>query len=168
MVGVFTLVFAAARLGFLIRTIPIPVTEGFIAGAALLIMGTQVGDALGAPAPPVRTGLHLPAAVAEAAEAWSRRDVLVPALFVACIGVALLARRVLRRVPEALTVVAVSVALALALGLGARGVEMVGALPIGLPPISAPSLSPLSSGRLWASAVLLTLVGMAETCSISR
>src|SRR6266446_1400216 len=47
MVGVLTLLFAAARLGFLVRAISAPVTEGFIAAAALLIIGTQVGPALG-------------------------------------------------------------------------------------------------------------------------
>lgn len=35
-------------------------------------------------------------------------------------------------------------------------------------PVSAPPLAPLLSGRLWASAALLTLVGMTEACSISR
>ena len=168
MVGVLTLLLAAARLGFLVRAIPSPVTEGFIAGAALLILGTQVGDALGAPPPLARSGLHLPAALAEAAQAWSNRDVLVPALSAACIAVALLTRRLFPRVPEALIVVSLSLAVALALSLRARGVEMVGALPTGLPPISAPPLAPLLSGRLWASAVLMTLVGMTETCSLSR
>src|SRR5499427_6245044 len=93
MVGVLTLLFAAARPGFLVRAIPIPVTEGFIASAVLLIIGTQVGPALGAPPPSERSGIHLPAFLAEAAEAWSRRDVLVPGLFAACIIIALLARR---------------------------------------------------------------------------
>ena len=168
MVGVLTLLLAAARLGFLVRAIPSPVTEGFIAGAALLILGTQVGDALGAPPPLARSGLHLPAALTEAAQAWSNRDVLVPALSAACIAVALLARRLFPRVPEALIVVSLSLAVALALSLRARGVEMVGALPTGLPSISAPPLAPLLSGRLWASAALMTLVGMTETCSLSR
>jgi len=45
---------------------------------------------------------------------------------------------------------------------------MVGALPTGLPPVSAPSLTPLLSAQLWASAALLALVGMTETSSISR
>ena len=168
MVGVLTLLLAAARLGFLVRAIPSPVTEGFIAGAALLILGTQVGDALGAPPPLARSGLHLPAALTEAAQAWSNRDVLVPALSAACIAVALLARRLFPRVPEALIVVSLSLAVALALSLRARGVEMVGALPTGLPSMSAPPLAPLLSGRLWASAALMTLVGMTETCSLSR
>src|SRR5215475_11788837 len=148
MVGVLALVFAAARLGFLVRAIPTPVTEGFIAAAALLIIGTQVGPALGAPPPSARAGIHLPAFLAEAVEAWSRRDVLVPALFAACVGLALAA--------------------ALTFGLRERGVEMVGALPTGLPPLSVPSLAPLLSSQLWASAALLTLVGMTETSSISR
>ena len=168
MVGVLTLLLAAARLGFLVRAIPSPVTEGFIAGAALLILGTQVGDALGAPPPLARSGLHLPAALTEVAQAWSNRDVLVPALSVACIAIALFGRRLFPRVPEALIVVSLSLAVALALSLRARGVEMVGALPTGLPPISAPPLAPLLSGRLWASAALMTLVGMTETCSLSR
>jgi SulP family sulfate permease len=168
MVGVLTLLFSIARLGSLVRAIPTSVTEGFIAGGALIIIGTQVGHALGAPPPPARPGLHLPAALAEAAEAWSRRDVLVPALCATCIALALLARRLLPRVPEALTVVGLSLALAFALGLRERGVEMVGALPTGLPPVCAPPLAPLLSCRLWASAALVTLVGMTETCSISR
>jgi len=168
MVGILTFLFAIGRLGFLIRTIPISVTEGFIVGAALVILGTQVRDALGAPRPPAWTSLHLPAAVAEAVEAWSQRDVLVPTLFIACIAIALLARRLFPRIPEPLTVVAFSMAIALALGLRARGVAMVGALPTGLPPVSAPPLIHLLSARLWASAALLTLVGMTETCSISR
>src|SRR5262245_45002185 len=136
MVGILTLLLAAARLGFLVRAIPTPVTEGFIAAAALIILGTQVGDALGAPAPRVRSALHLPAALAEAAEAWSQRDVLVPTLSTASIAIGLLARRFLPRIPEALIVVGLSLAVALAVDLPARGVEMVGALPAGLPPIS--------------------------------
>src|SRR5262249_2067025 len=83
-------------------------------------------------------------------------------------AIALLARRLFPRIPEPLTVVAFSLAMAVGLGLGARGVAMVGPLPTGLPSISAPSLGPLLSGQLWASAALLTLFGMTETCSISR
>ena len=168
MVGVLTLLFAAARLGFLVRAIPTPVTEGFIAAAALLIIGTQVGPALGAPPPSARSGIHLPAFLAEAAEAWSRRDVLVPGLFAACIIIALLARRLFPRIPDALVVVALAFATTFAWNLSDRGVEMVGALPTGLPPVSAPSLTPLLSGQLWASAALLALVGMTETSSIFR
>jgi SulP family sulfate permease len=168
MVGVLILLFSIARLGFLVRAIPTSVTEGFIAGGALLIIGTQVGHALGVPPPPARPGFHLPAALAEAAEAWSRRDALVPALSAACITLALLTRRFLPRVPEALLVVGLALAAASALVLRERGVEMVGALPTGLPRVCAPPLAPLLSGRLWACAVLITLVGMTETCSISR
>jgi SulP family sulfate permease len=168
MVGILTLLFAAARLGFLVRAIPTPVTEGFIAAAALLIIGTQVAPALGAPPPSARSGIHLPAFLAEAAEAWSRRDVLVPGLFAACIAIALLARRLFPRIPDALVVVALAFAATFAWSLSERGVEMVGALPTGLPPVSAPSLTPLLFGQLWASAALLALVGMTETSSISR
>jgi SulP family sulfate permease len=168
MVGGLTLLFSIARLGFLVRAIPTSVTEGFIAGGALLIIGTQVGHALGAQPPPACSGLHLPAALAEVAEAWSGRDVLVPALSAVCIALALLTRRLLPRVPEALTVVGLALAVAFAFDLRERGVEMVGALPTGLPRVSAPPLAPLLSGRLWASAALVTLVGMTETCSISR
>src|SRR5262245_27612204 len=112
MVGVLSLLFAAARLGFLIQAIPASVTEGFIVGGALLIIGTQVGHALGAQPPPARSGIHLPAALSEAAEAWSRRDILVPALSAACIISALLARRLLPRVPEAIIIVGFALAAA--------------------------------------------------------
>jgi sulfate permease, SulP family len=168
MVGVLTLLFAAARLGFLIRAIPTPVTEGFILAAALLIVGTQVAPALGAPPPSARSGVHLPRFLADAAEAWSRCDVLIPALFAACIASALLARRHFPRIPDALIVIGLAVAAVFAFGLQERGVEMVGALPTGLPSLSVPTLAPLLSIEMWASAALLALVGMTETSSISR
>src|SRR5262249_21993969 len=157
MVGVLNLVFVAARLGFLVQAIPTPVTEGFIAAAALLIIGTQVSPALGAPPPSARSGIHPPAFLAEAAEAWSRRDVLVPCLFAPRIAPALVVRRLFPRIPDALVVVALAFAVTSAWTLSERGVEMVGALPTGLPPVSAPSLTPLLSGQLWASAALLAL-----------
>jgi sulfate permease, SulP family len=168
MVGILTLLFAAARLTFLVHAIPTPVTEGFIAAAALLIIGTQVGSALGAPPPSAHSGVHLPAFLAEAAEAWSSRHVLVPALFAACVAIALLARRLLPRIPDALIVLGLAFAVTLAFGLREHGVEMVGALPTGLPPLAVPPLAPLLSVQLWGSAALLTLVAMTETFSISR
>jgi MFS superfamily sulfate permease-like transporter len=168
MVAILTLLFAAARLGFLIRAIPTPVTEGFILAAALLIIGTQVGPALGAPPLSERSGIHLPRFLADAAEAWSRGDVLVPALFSACIASALLARRHVPRIPDAFFVIVLAVAAVFAFGLQERGVEMVGALPTGLPPLSLPTLAPLLSTDMWASAALLALVGMTETSSIAR
>src|SRR5262245_13234162 len=142
MVGVLTLLFAAARLGFLVRAIPTPATEGFIAAAALLLIGTQIGPALGAPPPSARSGIHLPAFLAEAAEAWSRRDVLVPGLFAACIAIALVARRFLPRTPEALIVLGLAFAATFAWDLNAGGVEMVGAVRTGLGQVSVASRSP--------------------------
>jgi len=50
----------------------------------------------------------------------------------------------------------------------AHWVSVGSLLPAGLPPLSVPSLAPLLSSQLWASAALLTLVGMTETSSISR
>src|SRR5262249_45600529 len=110
MVGVLTLLFAAARLGFLVRAIPIPVTEGFIAAPAPPTTGARVGPAGAPPPPPARSGSLLPAFWGEPAGAGSRRDVLVPGLFAACIAIALLARRLFPRIPDALVVVALAFA----------------------------------------------------------
>jgi SulP family sulfate permease len=70
----------------------------------------------------------------------------------------------LPRIPDALVVIGLALAVAFAFGLRERGVEMVGALPTGLPPVSVPSLA----GQLWGFAAVLTLVAMTETFSISR
>ena len=75
--------------------------------------------------PRVRVSICRPL-LAEAAEAWAHRDVLVPALSTACIAIALLARRLFPRIPEALIVVALALPTTFALGLSERGVEMVG------------------------------------------
>src|SRR5262249_23986625 len=126
MVGALILLFAAARLGFLVRAIPTPVTEGFIAAAALLIIGTQVGPALGAPPPPAPGPPPPPPSAGDPPGPRPRRDVLVPGLFAACIAIALLARRLFPRIPDAL-VVALAFAATFAWNLSERGVEMVGA-----------------------------------------
>src|SRR5262249_43313896 len=80
MVGPLALPSAAAGLGFLAGATPPPVRGAFRAAAAPPIMGTRVGPALGAPPPPAGSGILRPAFRGGAAEAWSRRDVLVPSL----------------------------------------------------------------------------------------
>ena len=166
MVGVLNLVIAAARLGFLVQAIPTPVTEGFFAAGALLIIGTHIGPALGAPPPSARSSFCRPS--------WQRPPRPGPAATFSSPASSPPAslsrswRRIFPRIPDALVVIALAFAATFAWNLRERGVEMVGALPTGLPPVSAPSLAPLLSGQLWASAALLTLVGMTETSSISR
>src|SRR5215813_9487566 len=59
----------------------------------------------------------LPRFLADAAEAWSRGDVLVPALFAACIASALLARRHFPRIPDAFFVIVLAVAAVFVFGL---------------------------------------------------
>ncbi len=62
MAGVFLLLMGAARLGTMIKYIPVPVITGFTGGIAVYIFSTQVKDFLGLQLPPGET---VPAAFVE-------------------------------------------------------------------------------------------------------
>ena len=67
-----------------------------------------------------------------------------------------------------LAAVAATIVQVLALDLGARGVNLVGAIPQGLPPFALPSTNPDLIAQLRVPALLISIIGFVESVSVSR
>ncbi|UCH79168.1 MAG: SulP family inorganic anion transporter [Candidatus Coatesbacteria bacterium] len=137
LVGAILLVASFLRLGFIANFISAPVLTGFKAGVGLVIVVDQLPklfgfhiDKAGFFRDLVSLGRHLP-----------ETHVVTLVLALAVIVALVVLERFLPRVPAALVAVVAAIGVSAWLGLGGRGVELVGAVPAGLPSLSWPDLS---------------------------
>lgn len=178
--GLMLMLMGVLRLGFLANFLGHPVTSGFISASGILIALGQVRHLLGVPA----TGDSLP--------------ILLPALWrglpatnfpTLILGLAVLlflwsARRylggglrrlgwpprladALSRAAPVLAIIATTLVV-WAWGLAVHGVRVVGAVPQGLPSLTLPSWNPALWAQLAVPALLLSIVGFAESVSVGQ
>ena len=169
MAGVIMLALGLLRLGRVVNFVSHSVVVGFTAGAAVLIVASQLKNFF---------GLDLPAS---SAFLTTLRGFLaqLPELkpWVVVVGVVTLAagvlsRRYVRKVPFMIMALAVGgltgFALNLWLGPEQTGIRTIGRLAGALPPLSAPDLSPDTLTALLGIAVGVTLLSLTEAMSIAR
>lgn len=159
LVGLMAVLAWAFRLGFLVNFVSASVLTGFSTGAALYIVSTQLGTLFG-----------IEGSTGEFYErvwfvATHLGETNLPTLAVGLGGVALfvLGKRVLPRAPTALVVVLLSIVVASVTDLPSRGLDLVGAVPSGLPSLSVPTaVSPATVGALVPIAVGLFLLSYVQ------
>jgi MFS superfamily sulfate permease-like transporter len=81
------------------------------------------------------------------------------------IAVILVLQRWLPKIPAVLIVVVLAIAAASVFGLASHGVSLVGVLPKGFPPLTIPDVRLSDLGPLFAGAVGIALVSLADTIS---
>lgn len=145
--GLMLLMMGWARLGGMIKYIPYPVTGGFTAGIAVIILASQLKDFLAIPLPP---GEKVPPEFLEKLAVLGRHAAeLNPAgLALAAASLALLLlwpAKLQRRLPASIVVLVASTAAAAVLGPDGRlGLATVGtafgAIPQSLPPFTPPAI----------------------------
>jgi SulP family sulfate permease len=168
------------RLGFLANFLSHPVISGFITASGLIIAASQLKHILGIPA-----GGHNLIEVARAL-ALNIQETNLPTAIIGVGAVAFLfwvrkhlkpllirlglpgklADVVAKAGPVA--AVAVTTGATYALGLHERGVDIVGAVPQGLPPLKVPSLDFDLWSQLALSALLISVVGFVESVSVAQ
>jgi len=152
----------ALRLGFVADFISEPVLVGFKAGIGIVIVVDQI---------PKLLGIHF-AKGSFPHNVWAivqgAPHASMPTLAIALVTLALLAFMVWRlpRAPAPLIAVALGVAAVALLDLPARGVEIVGRVPTGLPAVMLPDLSMVAT--LWPSALGIALMSFTETIAAGR
>jgi len=162
LVGVILVAASILRLGFVANFISEPVLIGFKAGIGVVIVLDQIPKLLGVHVPRLPFFRKLLATLAHVPE--TSGATLALALFT--IVLLLILERFAKRVPAPLVAVAAGIVGARLLGLEARGVELVGHIPTGLP---APSLpDPSLAAGLWAGAVGMALMSFTETVAAGR
>ena len=162
LVGAFLVLAWLLRMGFVANFISEPVLIGFKAGIALVIVLDQVPKLLGVH---IAKGgfVHKLFATVSAVP-----DTSWPTLAIGIVMIVLLVEieHFVPRAPAPLIVVAAGIAGMSLLGLQAHGVESVGRIPKGLPPVTLPDFALLDA--LWPGALGIALMSFTETIAAGR
>ena len=168
MVGILQLIMGLVRLGTLVNFISHSVVVGFTAGAACLIAGKQAQEALGIDIP---DGMHL---FNKVEYIWINWELLHPLVMLVAI-ITLLTGIVAQRRLGGLSMIAAllvssisAILFNLVFGEEKSGIEMVGALPQQLPPLSLPQFTLETFRQLSPLALTMTLFALTEAVSIAR
>ncbi len=161
--GLVLVLIGFLRLGTYIKYIPHPVTVGFSAGIAVIILASQFKELLG-----LTLAGPEPAALLPKVEAlWQVRETAsgaTIALAVASIGLIILVRRIDARLPAFLIVVLAATLASWAFGLPVETIgSRFGEVPRGLPTPSMPALSLDKVLTVLPDALALALLGGIES-----
>lgn len=163
--GVYQFTFGLVRLGALVNFVSHTVVIGFTAGAAILIVTSQMKHVLGVYVPRGESFLHT------WMDLWQSISLInIYALMVALISlaVAIAIKLRWRTAPNLLVAMIVGGGLAYWLGADQHSIAMVGELKAQLPPLSKPDLSYATITNLASEAFAVAMLGLIEAVSISR
>ena len=178
--GVMLAVLGFLRMGFLANLLSHPVISGFITASGILIATSQLKHILGVSAggdnwPEMLGGL---AAAIDAINPWTLAIGIPATLFLFWVrkglkpslvklGLTPRAADIAAKAGPVIAVVATILA-AIGLDLEDRGVNLVGAIPQGLPPFALPSTDLGLIGQLWVPALLISIIGFVESVSVAQ
>jgi SulP family sulfate permease len=167
--GVFQLLMGLLRLGTLVNFVSHSVVVGFTAGAAVLIAASQVRNFFGIEIP---RGSGLVKILGELVRQIGDINPYVTAVAVVTVVASVVVRKRLPRIPHLIAaMLAGSVAAAVlnqVFGAQRTGIASIGALKIGLPPLSLPDFAPSTIEQLVPIAIALALLSLTEAVSIAR
>jgi len=169
MSGVCMLALGWLRLGSLMNFVSHTVVVGFTAGAAVLIAASQFKNFFGMP---IERGATFAEVMVAFFSQLGQINPWVTLVAVTTLGVSVLARKLMPRVPHMIVALLVGSVVAVLLnrwlGPARTGIETLAALPRGLPPLSAPDLSLASLRELLPIAIALAMLSLTEALSIAR
>jgi high affinity sulfate transporter 1 len=162
LVGAILVLAAVLRLGFVANFISEPVLIGFKAGIGVVIIVSETPKIL---------GVHFARGTFFQNLLNTFRGIPNASLVTVAVGVAIIVILVAiehfaPKAPAPLIAVAAGIAGAYFLNLQARGVDLVGHIPSGLPSFTPPVLS--LAERLWPGAVGIALMSFTETIAAGR
>jgi len=163
MVAAIMILAAVARLGFIADLISKPTMIGYINGLALTILVGQLPKLFGFK---VETE-GLIGEVIGFAEGLAKGEAVPAAAAVGIAGIALIVvlQRWLPKVPAVLIMVVAAIAATTVFHLADHGVSLVGVLPQGFPPLTIPRVGLADLGPLFAGALGIAVVSLADTIS---
>lgn len=178
--GALLLLMGLLKLGFLANFLSHPVISGFISASGLLIAASQLKTIMGVRA----DGQHFFDILSTLASQISQTHLLTLAIGVSTIIFLFWVRKGLKplllraglgpRLADSLAkagpVAAIAVTLTLTWWLEwqTQGVKIVGAVPQGLPPLTLPLWDPTLLKQLALPALLISIVGFAESVSVGQ
>jgi SulP family sulfate permease len=170
LVGVFQLALGLLRLGTLVNFVSHTVVVGFTTGAAVLIAASQVKNFFGIE---IARGASVKSVLVGLATQLDHINLYVTAVALVTVLACVACKRWAPRWPHMIAGMLVGSAAAalvnaLAGGAATTGITSIGALAIGLPPLSSPDLSWATIEKLTPIALAVALLALTEAVSISR
>ena len=178
--GVMLAILGILRAGFLANLLSHPVISGFITASGILIATSQLKHILGVRASgdnwPDMLG-SLAASIGET-NGWTLAIGIPATLFLFWVRKGAkpalqklgLPERAADMTAKAGPVVAVALTIlaAIVFDLQGKGVNIVGAIPQGLPPFAVPSTDLSLIEKLWVPALLISIIGFVESVSVAQ
>jgi len=164
LVGIVALLARVAKLGFITDLLSKPVLVGYIFGATLIVIGSQLGKMFG-------IKLASDKFFQQVVELIGRLDeahLLTVAIGIVCMAALLIVRRVNRKLPGPLIVVVGAIIASAVFGWAAKGVAVVGPVPPGLPQVTIPAVTVSDIFALLPAALALTILIYADEILTSR
>jgi sulfate permease, SulP family len=164
LVGIIALIARIARLGFITDFLSKPILVGYIFGASLIVIGSQLGKMFG-------IKLESDEFFRQVFELIRRLDethLLTFIIGIICMAALFLMRRINRAIPGPLIVVVGTIILSTVLEWASKGVAVVGEVPAGLPKLTIPVVSLQDIVTLLPAAVALTVLIYADEILTAR
>ena len=165
LVGVFQLCLGLFKLGVVVNFLSHPVIIGFTNAAAIIIGLSQLNKIFGVPKPTTENFIS---------DIWGVMQnigdahVLTMMMGISAFAIMWLVKKYSQRVPGILVGVVLSTIVSWMIGFEEKGGKVVGDIPSGLPSIGLPELDLSLVGGLFASAVVISLVGFVEAISVAK
>ena len=162
LVGGFLVIAAVLRMGFIANFISEPVLIGFKAGIGVVIVLDQLPKIL---------GIHFSRGTFLQNVVSTVREIPHTSMATLVVGLAMLGllvglEKFVPRAPAPLIAVAAGIAASALFKLPSYGVELVGRVPSGLPPVMLPDFS--LAATLWPGALGIALMSFTETIAAGR
>jgi SulP family sulfate permease len=167
--GLFQLILGLARMGVLVNFISHTVVIGFTAGAALLIAASQVKNFFGLD---IVRGAPFHVVIEQFFIQFSHINPYVTLVAGITLAAGILAKILIPKMPYMIVAMIVGSIIAfflnLEIGFDTTHIKTVGALPVGLPPLSLPDFSYSTIHKVIFPALIVTMLALTEAVSISR
>jgi sulfate permease, SulP family len=163
--GVYQFVLGLARMGALVNFVSHSVVVGFTAGAAILIVTSQLNHFFGITIPPGESFLHT---WQDIFVQFHEINPYVTAIAMVTLIAGILFMRFKPRWPGLLLAMIIGSLLAALLAYKSKNISLVGELPAQLPPFSMPDLSLKSLKALGSGALAIAMLGLVEAVSIAK
>ena len=165
MIGVIQMSMGFMRLGFVVHLLSRPVIAGFTSAAAIIICFSQLGNLLGIDLPQSQYVLTL---IIGALTRIENIHVLSALMGFAGIFLLLVLRSWKPLFPAPLALVILGTAVMWILRLDGQGVDIIGAIPTGLPAFDAPSIDANTLRALLPTAITLALIQFMNVVTLGK
>ena len=169
-VGVIQLALGFSGIGRWVEKVPHSVIVGFTAGAAVLIINSQVGTLLGIDIPRGTAVIDTLQAATTQILSGNMQWYSIALVFIT-LGVIRLWRPLNRYIPSMLIAVIIGAIAAILIELAfplMNQFKRVSDIPGAFPPLSMPDLSPSTLQQLFAATLIMTLLASTEAMAIAR